>query len=83
MKKKGFQLLVLVLAILALPISVLLIGEKTTFFNKAYLEISGKDANLEISLTGTKPFEPNWQFFSQGGESSSGMLTPAIPSMKK
>ncbi|KKQ25923.1 MAG: hypothetical protein US62_C0023G0001 [Candidatus Woesebacteria bacterium GW2011_GWA1_37_8] len=83
MKKKGFQLLVLVLLILALPISIFLIGEKTTFFNKAYLEISGKDANLEISLTGTKPFEPNWQFFSQGGESSSGMLTPAIPSMKK
>jgi len=83
MKKKGFQILVLVLAVLALPVSVFLIGEKTSFFNKAFLEITGKDANLEISLTSATAFEQNWQYFAQGGESSNGMLAPAVSSMKK
>lgn len=65
------------------PVSLWLAGNKTNFYNKAYLTVAGKNANLVVNLTSTRPFVPNWTFYSQGGESAKGMLTPAVSSMQK
>lgn len=77
MKKKKYinNLLVLLILVLALPVSVFLINKKTNFFNKAYVRITGSPANIVVNMSSGAVFTPHWINFAQGGEEKDGMLS--------
>lgn len=84
MSRKILRSFVYLFIFLFLPLSVFLVGQNTHFLNKAYLDIAGKEANLVIDLSKKgEVFRENWRYFSQGGESSGGMLSHSVSSMKK
>ncbi len=67
----------------AIPVSLFLLNQKTSFFGKAYMELTGLKANLVVDMKSTNSISPNWNYLSQGGESKDGMLSSAVPSLKK
>lgn len=61
--------------VLALPVLVFLISRAAKFISRA----SVAPANIVIdSATPSAVLVPNWQSFSQGGESSDNMIKPAV-----
>jgi hypothetical protein len=70
--KKTIQV---VLLLLFLPVLILAISQVAKFISRASVE----PANLVINeATSSGVLVPNWQGFSQGGESSDNMIKPAV-----
>lgn len=65
-----------------LPVAVFFANTETNLFSRAYLNLTGKKADLTVNLTTSLPFEPLWSSLAQGGEEKGGMLESIIPQVK-
>lgn len=74
MKRHNFRIFAVFIISLSIPVSLLLLSQKTTFINRAYFNLFGKEANLVVNLSESYPLVPSWRFFAQGGEEKDGML---------
>lgn len=77
MRSKTAQYFIILILTIALPISIYLLGQKTTIVNKAYYSLFGTKAKLTVNLTGaTNETSYAWSNFAQGGEEHERMLEP-------
>jgi xylan 1,4-beta-xylosidase len=73
------NIIFLLIIVISVPVSLILLNQKTNFFNRA----SGTNANLTIdasSFTGGK--SESWRNLAQGGEEKGRQLLPVIDKVK-
>lgn len=78
-KNRLSRYIIIVILTLTVPVSVYLINQKTSFFNRAYTTIFGTRARLVVNLTDSYSLEEfPWSSLAQGGEEKGGMLDAVI-----
>ena len=82
-KRRNFRYFAIFVITLSLPVTIFLLNRKTSFFEKAYFNFSGREANLVVDLSRSYSFVPHWKYLAQGGEDKNDMLTPVIQKVKK
>jgi beta-xylosidase len=77
MRSKTAQYFAILVLTIALPVSIYLLGQKTSIVNKAYYSLFGTKAKLTVNLTNASPQTSYaWSNFAQGGEEQERMLEP-------
>ena len=78
-----FKLLILVVLFLTLPVVVDLANKETNLLTKAYINITGKKANLYVDVgSGDPEITRSWVNLAQGGEERGGMFEEIIPQIQ-
>jgi len=72
----------LLLLVLVLPLSVYLINQKTDFIKRAYMNVTGKNANLIVDLIGSGELRLIRPDLAQGGEEKGGMFANIITQVR-
>ncbi|OGM08609.1 hypothetical protein A2Z67_06575 [Candidatus Woesebacteria bacterium RBG_13_36_22] len=78
LNKKKYNLLNIFVLILFLPLTLYLFNRQTGIFSRAYLDLTGRKANLIIDLIGSNNAELIRPNLAQGGEEKGGMLKSVI-----
>jgi hypothetical protein len=78
-KISATNIIFLLIILISVPVSIFLLGQKTSFFNRA----SGTTANISIDASnflGGK--SESWRYLAQGGEEKGRQLPPVIDKVK-
>ena len=82
-KIKKFKIITFLLLVVTLPVAVNLANKETNIFSKAYINITGRKANLVVNISDSNlNIDRSWANLAQGGEEWGGMFKEIIPQIE-